>query len=107
MLCGLAVSKSLANSCKRKTTVQNIIQDQNISALEIRERDLSATGRTRRGELENDLAAGLRFSVITRHAQAIQLQGKRNSAKQVGHEHQARSEEHTSELQSRRDLVCR
>ena len=62
-------------------TVQNIIQYQNISAPDMRERDLSATRRTRRGELENDLAAGLRFSVITRHAQAIQLQGKRNSAK--------------------------
>src|SRR4030095_9719549 len=68
-----------ANRCERVTAIQNIIQDQNIAAHDIGKGDL----------LENDLSAGLRFAVITGHAQTLQLQGKRNSWKQVSHEHQA------------------
>ncbi len=74
----LGCLQRLANGRKRVTAIENIIQDQNISTRDIREGDL----------LENDLAAGLRISVITRHAQTLQLQAKWNSTKQVSDKHQ-------------------
>src|SRR5690349_23633413 len=58
-------------------------------------------------------AALLRGSSATRHCRAVRWP-RRIVARFVGHAalsrgfgHAARSEEHTSELQSRRDLVCR
>src|SRR5262249_54046542 len=84
----LCRSQCFANRRERVTAIENIIQDQNILIRDLGERDLSATGRTRFGDFESDLAAGLRLSVIAGHAEAIQLQGKRNSAKQVSDKHQ-------------------
>src|SRR3712207_7835513 len=42
-----------------------------------------------------------------RVAQAQRLDDRRRHQRDVGHRRQARSEEHTSELQSRQYLVCR
>ena len=42
----------------------------------------------RRDLFKNDFATGLRFTVITGDAKAIELERQRNSPEQIGHEHQ-------------------
>lgn len=71
--------KFLADGRQRVSAVEDVVENKDMSILHVRQRDL----------FKDHLAAGLRFSVITGDAEAIQLQRKRNPPEQIGHEHQA------------------
>ena len=76
--CSVCFLQFLANRSQSVTAVEDVIQDEYMSINHIGQGDL----------FENHFATRLRFAVITRHAQAIQPHGQRNSPHQVRHEYE-------------------
>src|SRR5262249_8926421 len=76
-------SQLVADRRERDTAVENVVENEDVSASYVGQGDL----------LEDHFTSGGGLAIIAGHAQAIQLQGQRDAAKQIGHENKAAVED--------------